>query len=68
VPTGTAGAIIQKLNAGLNGMLKQPDVTGRLNTLNVTYRENTPEDFRAFVAAEMEKWSRVVTEANIKLG
>jgi len=68
VPTGTAPAIIQKLNAGLNGMLKQPDVTGRLNTLNVAYRENTPEDFRAFVAAEMEKWSRVVTEANIKLG
>ena len=25
-------------------------------------------DFRAFVAAEMEKWSRVVKEANIKLG
>ena len=49
-------------------MLKQPDVTGRLNTLNVAYRENTPDDFRAFVAAEMEKWSRVVKEANIKLG
>ena len=68
VPTGTPGAIIQKLNAGMNAMLKQPDVTGRLNTLNVAYRENTPDEFRAFVAAEMEKWSRVVTEANIKLG
>ena len=68
VPTGTPGAIIQKLNAGMNAMLKQPDVTGRLNTLNVAYRENTPEDFRAFVAAEMEKWSRVVQDANIKLG
>jgi tripartite-type tricarboxylate transporter receptor subunit TctC len=43
-------------------------VTGRLNTLNVEYRANTPDDFRAFVAAEMEKWSRVVQEANIKLG
>jgi len=68
VPTGTSPAIIQKLNAGMNAMLKQPDVTGRLNTLNVAYRENTPDEFRAFVAAEMEKWSRVVTEANIKLG
>ena len=30
VPTGTPPAIIQKLNAGLNAMLKQPDVTDRL--------------------------------------
>jgi tripartite-type tricarboxylate transporter receptor subunit TctC len=68
VPTGTPPAIIQKLNAGLNAMLKEPAVTDRLDKLNVSYRPNTPEDFRAFVATEMEKWSRVVKEANIKLG
>ena len=49
-------------------MLKQPDVTDRLDKLNVEYRPNTPEEFRAFVAAEMERWSRVVKDANIKLG
>jgi tripartite-type tricarboxylate transporter receptor subunit TctC len=68
VPTGTPPAIIQKLNAGLNAMLKEPIVTERLDKLNVEYRPNTPDEFRAFVAAEMEKWSRVVKEANIKLG
>jgi tripartite-type tricarboxylate transporter receptor subunit TctC len=68
VPTGTPAAIVQKLNTSLNGLLKQSDVTERLDKLNIDYRENTPEDFRAFVAAEMEKWSRVVKEANIKLG
>ena len=68
VPTGTPREIVQKLNAGLNGMLKQPEVTERLNKLNIDYRENTPEEFGAFVKAEMEKWSRVVKEANIKLG
>jgi tripartite-type tricarboxylate transporter receptor subunit TctC len=68
VPTGTPAAIVHKLNAGLNAMLKEPAVTDRLDKLNVEYRPNTPEDFRAFVAAEMEKWSRVVKEANIKLG
>jgi tripartite-type tricarboxylate transporter receptor subunit TctC len=36
--------------------------------LNVEFRENTPEDFRAFVKAEMQKWERVVREANITLG
>ena len=68
VPTGTPGDIIQKLNAGLNAMLKEPAVTDRLDKLNVDYRANTPEEFRAFVAAEMEKWGRVVREANVRLG
>ena len=68
VPTGTPPAIIAKLNAGMNGLLKQPDVTDRLDKLNIDYRQNTPEEFGAFVKAEMEKWSRVVKDANIKLG
>jgi tripartite-type tricarboxylate transporter receptor subunit TctC len=68
VPAGTLAEIIKKLNAGLNATLKQPDIIERLNALNVEFRENTPDEFRAFVAAEMEKWSRVIREGNIKLG
>ena len=68
VPSGTPAAIVQKLNAGLNAVLRQADVVARLKQLNVEFRENTPDEFRAFVAAEMEKWARVVKEANIKLG
>jgi tripartite-type tricarboxylate transporter receptor subunit TctC len=67
VPTGTPAAIVQKLSAGLNAMLKEPAVTERLDKLNVEYRPNTPDEFRVFVAAELERWSRVVKEANIKL-
>jgi len=68
VPTGTPAEIIKKLNAGLNATLRQPDVSARLKSLNVEFRENTAEEFRAFVAAETEKWGRVVREANIKIG
>jgi tripartite-type tricarboxylate transporter receptor subunit TctC len=68
VPTGTPREIVQKLNTSLNALLKQGDVPERLKKLNVDYRENTPEEFGTFVKAEMEKWSRVVKEANIKLG
>jgi len=68
VPAGTSAEIVQKLNAGLNAVLRQPDIVERLRQLNVEFRENTPEEFRAFVAAEIEKWGRVVREANIRLG
>jgi tripartite-type tricarboxylate transporter receptor subunit TctC len=68
VPAGTPAEIVQKLNTGLNAVLRQPDIAERLKQLNVEFRENTPQEFRGFVAAEMEKWGRVVREANIKLG
>jgi len=68
VPKGTPAPIVQKLNASLNAMLKEPAVTDRLSKLNVETKPNTPEDFRAFVAAELEKWGRVVKDANVKLG
>jgi tripartite-type tricarboxylate transporter receptor subunit TctC len=68
VPSGTPIEVIQKLNIGLNAVLRQPDIIARLKQLNVEFRENTPAEFRAFVAAEMEKWARVIKEANIKLG
>ena len=68
VPAGTPAEIVQKLNAGLNAVLRQPDIAERLKQLNAEFRENTPQEFRGFVAAEMEKWGRVVREANIRLG
>jgi tripartite-type tricarboxylate transporter receptor subunit TctC len=68
VPTGTAPEIVRKLNAGLNATLRHPEVIERLKALNVDFRENTPDEFRAFVAAEMEKWGKVVREGGIKLG
>jgi tripartite-type tricarboxylate transporter receptor subunit TctC len=68
VPTGTPKEIITRLNAGLNEVLRQPDIIARLQQLNVDFRANTPDEFRAFVAAETEKWGRVVRDAGIKVG
>jgi len=68
LPAGTSPEIVKKLNAGLNEVLRQPDVIARFKSLNVDFKENTPQEFRGFVAAETEKWSKVVREAGIKLG
>jgi tripartite-type tricarboxylate transporter receptor subunit TctC len=43
-------------------------VTARFAELNVQSQQNTPAEFGAFVEGQMQLWSRVVKEANIKLG
>ncbi|MBX9841500.1 MAG: tripartite tricarboxylate transporter substrate binding protein [Xanthobacteraceae bacterium] len=68
VPKGTSPDIVQKLNAGLNDVLRQPDVQARFKQLNVEHRHNTPDEFGSFVAVETEKWGKVVRDAGIKLG
>jgi tripartite-type tricarboxylate transporter receptor subunit TctC len=68
VPAKTPQAIIDKLNAGLNEVIKQPDIIARMKQLNVDTRANTPAEFRTFVAAETAKWGKVVNDAGIKLG
>lgn len=68
VPRGTPPDIVRKLSTDLNKALRSPEVTARFAPLNIETRENTPEEFRAFVRAQTELWGRVVKEANIKLG
>ena len=68
LPKGTSAEIVKKLNAGLNEVLRQPDIVARLKSLNVDFKANTPDEFRAFVAGETVKWGKVVREAGIKLG
>jgi tripartite-type tricarboxylate transporter receptor subunit TctC len=68
VPHGTPTAIVGKLNAATNAALVSPQVSARFAELNVESHQNTPEEFRAYVEDQMALWSRVVKEANIRLG
>ena len=68
VPHGTPAAIVNKLNAAFNRAIVSPQVTARFAELNIESRQNSPQEFRAYVEDQMALWSRVVKEANIKLG
>jgi tripartite-type tricarboxylate transporter receptor subunit TctC len=68
VPHSTAGLILQKLNRGINNVLHDPNVAMRFQQLNIDIRETSPEEFGRFVQDQMTLWSKVVKEANIRLG
>ena len=68
VPHGTPGKIVKRLNGAVNEALASPEVKDRFAQLNIDSRATTPEEFGAFVKDETARWSKVVKEANIKLG
>jgi len=66
-PAGTPRRIIDKLNAAIEKILRDPDVRQRFASLGVEPVGGPPEAFSRHIRAEAEKWGRVVKTANITL-
>lgn len=67
VPHGTPPEVIRSLNGAINEALSSPEVKERFEQLDIDSRPTTPEEFRTFVNDQMQRWDKVVKEANIKL-
>ena len=59
-PKGTPKAVVDKLANDLAEALRQPDVTQRMLDLGSTIVANRPDQFRAFVAQQIESWGEGV--------
>ncbi len=68
VPHGTPAPVVQKLNTALNASIASPQVSARFTELNVESHPTTSAQFGAYIESQMQLWSRVVKDANIKLG
>jgi tripartite-type tricarboxylate transporter receptor subunit TctC len=66
-PKNTPPDIVDKLNKEINLVLAEPEITGRLADLGAAPLTGSPADFGRFIAAEAEKWSKVIRTANIKV-
>lgn len=64
-PAGTPRPIIDRLNAELLKALQVPSVRARLEEMGGEARGSTPEEMRAMVTAETQKWTQVVADAKI---
>jgi tripartite-type tricarboxylate transporter receptor subunit TctC len=65
-PRGTPPEIIARLNAEINAGLKDPATKARLAAVGATPIFYTPEGFGAYVAAEVDKWGKVIKAAGVR--
>lgn len=65
-PAKTAPEIIAKLNASVDKYLKTDDAVARLRKLGAEPAGGSPEEMRAYIASETEKWGKVAKFAGIK--
>lgn len=67
-PGGTPARVIARLNRAVVVAPATPSVRQRQSGAGVDGESSTPDALAAFIAAEREKWGRVVREARITVG
>lgn len=67
-PAGTPAEIVNRLNGIINGMLGDDEIRQRLATEGAEPAPRTPEQFRALIAAELDRFRVLIRRANITAG
>ena len=64
-PAGTPSAIVARVNAEVDRILKKPLIQERLATDGAQPGGGSPEKFAAFIRADITKWAKVVKSAGL---
>jgi len=67
VAAGTPHAIVERLNAEINSILKDAAVKSKLNEQGFELVGGTPEDFAALIRSESDKWAPVIRKTGAKV-
>ena len=65
-PAGTPRPIINRLNAELVKAMHSPEMKERLAGIGTDAVTDTPEEFAAYIQAEIRKWGDVIRKAGLK--
>ena len=66
-PAGMPKDVADRIQASYARALAQPDIKEKLAAQGLTLVGNKPEEFGAYMQAEMGKWAKVIQEAGIKI-
>jgi tripartite-type tricarboxylate transporter receptor subunit TctC len=64
---GTPQEIVDRLNTIVNSALKDPAIADKLVPQGIVPRPMNAAEYKKFVAAESEKFGKIIVQANIKL-
>lgn len=67
VPTGTPSAVIDKLAAAIHKITQEPDVRKIFAEQGTIPVGSTPAEFKALLAAEIDKWGKMVKLSGAKV-
>jgi tripartite-type tricarboxylate transporter receptor subunit TctC len=67
VAAGTPHPIVQRLNAEINTILKDPGVRSALNAQGFELIGGTPEDFATLIKTESDKWAPLIRKTGAKI-
>jgi len=65
-PAGLPAAVVDRLNAEIAGLLAEPAVAERIRMVGNDPSPSSPDAFRARIAADIDKWTKVVDAAKIE--
>ncbi len=66
-PAGTPRPIVERLNTEINRIIKEPDVRAKLTQQGIAPVGGTPEEFGAYISAEIKRWTAVARANDIKM-
>ena len=66
-PAGTPRAVVDKLNAEANAVLKSPDMQKRMADFGAEVGGGSPEDFGNFIVSEIKRYEGIVKASGAKL-
>ena len=66
-PKGTPADVIEKLNKDINAVVSDPEIAAQLASFGSDPFTSSPADFGKLIAAETEKWDKVVRFAGLKV-
>jgi len=63
---GTPPEVVKRLNVEMVKILTSPEIKERFGRIGVEVVAGTPEQFSVFLKGEVDRWAKVIREANIK--
>jgi tripartite-type tricarboxylate transporter receptor subunit TctC len=64
-PAATSPAIVRRVHDETVRVLRSPEVTEQLSGQGAEAVGNSPQDLQKFIRAEIERWTKVIRQANI---